>query len=139
MHLLGNAAPSTNFLTVVAEFLAQGGAMYLQRGCRACTTSCRAGIGHGVLLGGRSCPAAQGVSGLSQILRFPCCPTALASGEQALNSLSLAMGSLEKFPLPVDQGKTNYFSLLYVELLFDCGFASSSRGALPLHPPRMWQ
>lgn len=94
VHLLGNAAPSTNFLTVVAEFLALGGAIYLQRGCRACRASWRAGIGHGVLLDGKSLP----------------------SSEWALNSLLLAMGSLERFPLPVDQRKTNNFSLLYVEV-----------------------
>lgn len=58
--MLGNAAPSTNFLTVVAEFLGPGGAIYLQRGSRACRESWRAGIGHGVLLGGRSLPSSSG-------------------------------------------------------------------------------
>lgn len=91
-------------------------------------STCRAASGHPKHPGGQGqdvgccwvgdpCPAAVGVSGLSQILLFPRCPTALASSEQAqaVNSLSLAVGSLEKFPLPVDQGKTNNFSLLYVE------------------------
>lgn len=66
---------------------------------------------------GDPCPAAAGVSGLSQILRVPHCPMALVSSEQALNSLLLAMVCLEKFPLPADQGKTNNFSLLYMEVL----------------------
>lgn len=80
--------------------------------------------------GSGSCPLpAQGLQGMQTFWRAGIgqgghqgCPkscSALSAGQQkqALNSLWLAMGSLEKFPLPVDQSRTNNFSLLYTELL----------------------
>lgn len=112
MRLLGNAAPSTNFLTVVAKFMPTGYTHLHTEWLQCIQNSCVApyGVNRTSLIAGWEILAQQIQCWRSGDIRavpnpllcqekacapFPFWPIALASSEQAqgVNSLPLAMGS----------------------------------------------